>query len=184
MTELIISTVVGMGLLMAISQILISKTRTTTTSMSNLQRRVAWNKLTDLLAAESSEGNQLSTAAVMTGPCVTNGVTRSLFTISVPVLNATGTTLTNRNIHYYQVGTGTGSVIRRCGPDVGTSGALNADPTSASIDAVVITGIPISVTSPSSCTRCLRINSNFANASENDQLIPMLLRAGFQQISS
>jgi len=144
--ELLIVVVLG-GLLMAgISTAITSQVRLSRTQLLTQQRRSDWSRFTYFLSNEVGEGRLVRTntpAATLTADgCTIPGGGALLFSVTVPIATDSGDPVV-RNVHFYTTGTGTNTVLFRCGPPIQSSGRLNsATPTFT--PARLLSGIPLS----------------------------------------
>jgi prepilin-type N-terminal cleavage/methylation domain-containing protein len=125
LTELLISLVLGGVLMAAAASTVVSQIRSGNSMEIAQSLRNDMGRLTTFLDSEIGEGDTISYFVPLTGPdgCGVGGT--SLFTINVPNLGGTGTTLTTTPIHYYLSGIGNTAALNRCGPPINANGSLN-----------------------------------------------------------
>ncbi len=123
LAELLVVAVIGCVIMGAASTSLLPNIRSGITTERAQSLRNDLNRIAFLLETEISEGEGLRYGVAMTGSCT--GVTgNSLFTIDVPTMGGTGTTLASTPIHYYVTGTGNTAGLNRCGPPIQNNGRL------------------------------------------------------------
>lgn len=128
LTELLISLVMGGVLMAAAASTMVSQIRSGNIMEITQSLRSDMGRLTTFLNAEIGEGDRISYGVAITGTGGCSGVSgtsTSLFTIYVPNLGGTGTTLATTPIHYFVTGSGNTAALNRCGPPIHSNGRLN-----------------------------------------------------------
>ena len=119
--ELLIVVLVGGLLMAAITTVITSQLRLGRTQLLTQQRRSDWSRFTYFLANEVGEGRLVRTntpASTLTADdCSLPTGGALLFSVTVPIPTDLGRTI-ERNVHYYTTGTGTDTVLFRCGPEI------------------------------------------------------------------
>ena len=141
--ELLIVLMLGGLMMTAITTVITSELRLGRTQLLAQQRRSDWNRFTTFLANEVGEGHLVTTTPANRPPgCRLRSGERLLFRLTVWIADDTGDP-PEREVHYYTTGTGTNTVLFRCGPAILDDGRLN-NTTRVFTPARLLSGIPLS----------------------------------------
>lgn len=126
--ELLIVLMLGGLMMTAITTVITSELRLGRTLLLTQQRRSDWSRFTTFLANEVGEGRLVRTntplATLILDNCAPPTGYALLFSVSVEVARDNVTPVP-RNVHYYTTGTGTNTVLFRCGPRILPNGRLD-----------------------------------------------------------
>jgi prepilin-type N-terminal cleavage/methylation domain-containing protein len=147
--ELMVSVVIGSVLVAGVAGALTAHIRRSSNLEFTQSVRNDLSRLTFLLETEVKEGSAISTGGAV--DCAVGGTT-SLFTIAVPQLGSTGTTLATSNIHYYATGSGNTATLVRCGPPINNNGTLNFAGTRTASNVSTNTTLTVTASTPTSVT--------------------------------
>lgn len=141
--ELLIVLTLGGLMMTAITTVITSQLRLGRTLLLTQQRRSDWSRFTTFLANEVGEGHLVTTSPTTQPPraCKLPDGGRLLFSLTVAVTEDTGDPV-EREVRYYTTGTGTNTVLFRCGPLIRDDGRLNID--RIFTPARLLSGIPLS----------------------------------------
>jgi len=144
--ELLIVLTLGGLMMTAITTVITSELRLGRTQLLTQQRRSDWSRFTTFLANEVGEGRLVRTntpaAQLIIDNCSPPTGYALLFSVTVPIATDLGAPVP-RNVHYYTTGTGTNTVLFRCGPAILANGRLN-NTIRDFIPARLLSGIPLS----------------------------------------
>lgn len=141
--ELLIVLMLGGLMMTAITTVITSQLRLGRTQLLTQQRRSDWSRFTTFLANEVGEAHRVTTTPSTRPPgCRLQDGERLLFRLTAAVAEDTGVP-PEMEVHYYTTGTGTNTVLFRCGPYIRETGRLNTDQRRF-MPAVLLSGIPLS----------------------------------------
>jgi len=141
--ELLIVLMLGGLMMTAITTVITSELRLGRTLLLTQQRRSDWSRFTTFLANEVGEGRLVTTSPRRTWPgCRLPSGGRLLFSVTVEIAQDNSPPV-ERSVDYYTTGTGTNTVLFRCGPDIEETGRLDRD-RRRFIPARLLSGIPLS----------------------------------------
>ena len=141
--ELLIVLTLGGLMMTAITTVITSELRLGRTQLLTQQRRSDWSRFTTFLANEVGEGHLVTTSPTTTPPgCRVPRGGMLLFSLTVAIADDIGDPV-ERDVHYYTTGTGTNTVLFRCGPPILDDGRLS-DATRRFTPARLLSGIPLS----------------------------------------
>jgi prepilin-type N-terminal cleavage/methylation domain-containing protein len=144
--ELLIVLTLGGLMMTAITTVITSELRLGRTLLLTQQRRSDWSRFTNFLANEVGEGRRVRTntppATLTADGCSLPTGGALLFSVTIPIATNQGLPV-ERNVHYYTTGTGTNTVLFRCGPDIEQTGRLDRT-RRVFIPARLLSGIPLS----------------------------------------
>lgn len=146
--ELMVSVSIGAMLVAGAAGALTAHIRSSSNLEFTQSVRNDLSRLTFLLETEVKEGSAISTGGAV--DCAGGGT--PLFTIAVPQLGSTGTTLATSNIHYYATGSGNTATLVRCGPPINNNGTLNFAGTRAASNVSTNTTLAVTASTPTSVT--------------------------------
>ena len=139
--ELLIVLMLGGLMMTAITTVITSQLRLGRTQLLTQQRRSDWSRFTTFLANEVGEGHRVTTTPTTRPPgCPRRG--SLLFSLTIAVAEDTGVP-PEMQVHYYTTGTGTNTVLFRCGPYIKETGRLDTD-RRRFMEAPLLSGIPLS----------------------------------------
>ncbi len=141
--ELLIVLMLGGLMMTAITTVITSELRLGRTQLLAQQRRSDWSRFTTFLANEVGEGRLVTTSPARTWPgCRRLRGERLLFSVTVEIAQDNSEPV-QRSVDYYTTGTGTDTVLFRCGPDIDPDGRLDRD-LRVFTPARLLSGIPLS----------------------------------------
>lgn len=140
--ELLIVLILGGLMMTAITTVITSQLRLGRTQLLTQQRRNDWSRFTNFLANEVGEARLVTTTPTTTPGCSLPDGGTLLFSVTVPIATDLGAPV-ERNVTYYTTGTGTNTVLFRCGPDIEADGRLDRDRRIFN-SARLLSGIPLS----------------------------------------
>ena len=141
--ELLIVLMLGGLMMTAITTVITSQLRLGRTQLLAQQLRSDWSRFTTFLANEVGEARLVTTTRTTTPPgCRLPAGGRLLFSLTVPIAQINQAPV-ERDIAYYTTGTGTNTVLFRCGPDIEETGRLDRD-RRVFTPARLLSGIPLS----------------------------------------
>jgi len=141
--ELLIVVLVGGLLMAAITTVITSQLRLGRTQLLTQQRRSDWSRFTYFLANEVGEGRLVTNTPTRTWPgCILPRGGTLLFSVTVEIAQDNSAPV-ERSVDYYTTGTGTNTVLFRCGPDIEPNGRLDID-RRVFTPARLLSGIPLS----------------------------------------
>jgi prepilin-type N-terminal cleavage/methylation domain-containing protein len=144
--ELLIVLMLGGLMMTAITTVITSQLRLGRTQLLTQQRRSDWSRFTTFLANEVGEGRLVRTNTPLATLILDNCSPPTGYALLLSVTVQIATDNANpvpRNVHYYTTGTGTNTVLWRCGPAIEPDGRLN-NTIRDFIPAQLLSGIPLS----------------------------------------